>query len=93
MKWRIASDPAIRFRIWDDEAVAYHGASGSTHLLGPAAVLLIRHLQTHGETDIAVLVQSMANEWQIDESDTLSKDVELVLSDLQSLELVMAVPC
>lgn len=45
-RWQVPPDAALRWRLWEDEHVVYHGASGDTHLLNPAAAEILRRMES-----------------------------------------------
>ena len=96
-RWCLSSDPAVRLRIWGDEAVAYQGTVDTTHLLGPSAVFILQRLQAVGAADVAGLARELVQEWQLDDGDAscveVEGELEQVMLDLYRLRLVEAVPC
>jgi PqqD family protein of HPr-rel-A system len=87
MTWRLASAQALHFRSWGDEFVVYNSLSGDTHLLGQVAAHVLTKLQeTPLETPI--LAESLAPLLQNNFDEELVPEVERLLADLVSLELV-----
>ena len=44
--WQVPANAGLRWRTWNDEHVVYHGASGDTHLLNPAAAAILRRMES-----------------------------------------------
>ncbi|WP_143131229.1 HPr-rel-A system PqqD family peptide chaperone [Noviherbaspirillum humi] len=85
MKWRLAADRSVHMRVWGDEAVVYHEATGDTHMLGPAATQLLLALQQLDPMALDDLVECVSLPYR--------ESVEVILAQLCSLELVEALPC
>lgn len=82
--WRIAPGQQLALRGWDGEYVLYNDLSGDTHLLGEAAVALLRRLQ-QAPAPAAALCDAC--------EDAGADEVLALLAQLQSLHLVEPAPC
>lgn len=87
MKWRAISAQQLHFRSWGDEFLVYNGLSGDTHLLGPVAAQVLLRLQ-EAPLDAAGLIEVLAPLMQTGEDEALMTEVEHLLVDLGSLELI-----
>jgi PqqD family protein of HPr-rel-A system len=79
--WRVTPGQRLQHAEWDDEAVVFNSLSGDTHLLGAAALHLLRTLQA-GPADEAALAAAFGNE-----PDT-GAALAAILGQLETLALV-----
>jgi PqqD family protein of HPr-rel-A system len=85
--WRLMPGQRLRSRSWDGEQfVLYNNLSGDTHLLDAASVEVLDLLQ-RGAADTAALAAAL----QLD--DGALPQLEALLADLHSLDLVEAAAC
>lgn len=82
--WRLAPGQQLALRGWDGEYVLYNDLSGDTHLLGEAAVALLRRL--HVAPARAAVLRAVCE-------DASEAEVEALLVQLQRLHLVEPAPC
>lgn len=82
--WRIAAGQQLALRGWDGEYVLYNDLSGDTHLLGEAAVALLRRLQAAPAPAAALRAAC---------EDASEDEVEALLAHLRLLHLVEPAPC
>lgn len=87
MMWRVISGQALHFRTWEDEFIVYNSLSGDTHLLGPAAAHILSRLQ-EAPSDAATLAESLTPLLQANFDGELVPEIEHLLADLGSLELI-----
>jgi PqqD family protein of HPr-rel-A system len=87
MQWRIIDVGALQFRYWDEEFVVYNAFSGDTHILAAQAAELLMLLQG-ASLETAALAQLLAEKWQCAVSPDFLDEVEMMLSDMQTLSLV-----
>ena len=87
MKWRLISDQALHFRLWDDEFVVYNSLSGDTHLLGSTAAQILLKLQ-QAPSDSTTLAESLAPLLNDERDDEFVVQVEHILADLDTLALI-----
>lgn len=75
---------------WEDEVVVYDIQSGDTHLLGALAGTILGKLASSSEVfDERTLIGEVAREWGVDPDDDFLNAARRVLSDLQTLSLVV----
>lgn len=85
--WALSPDLDLRLRCWEDECIAYIGASGDTHCLSALTGEMLVLLQKN-PMDTAQLVQHFAD---IDNSaEDFLPYCESILSELQQLGIVQA---
>lgn len=89
--WRLIEGQALRYRVWDDEAVLYNDLSGATHLLGPAALCLLEALRP-GPASTAALAAGLLNEFEIDGA-SIDAELDALLDELSRLSLIEPCPC
>ena len=86
-RWRLAAGSSA-WRRFDDEAVVYHGATGSTHHLGPLGSALLSALMHHRTgADVETLLQHLHDDAAIGAEAVLAVEVERTLRELACLEL------
>lgn len=90
INWRIASPDALRWRIWNDEAVVYCERSGDTHLISAAAADILQSLQ-QAPASAADLAVHLALQERQTPDDALVDDVATILASLQELALIAPV--
>jgi PqqD family protein of HPr-rel-A system len=88
-RWSAADRERLYIKTWqdEDEAVAYHGLTGDTHLLGPLQTELIQRLQQRDHS-IAELFQELAELFHADEQEQALEFMEATLLQLRDLGLV-----
>ncbi len=82
--WQLAAGQQLALRGWDGEYVLYNDLSGDTHLLGAAAVALLRRLGTAPAS--AAALSTICDE-------ASEEEVEALLDQLHLLHLVEPAPC
>ncbi|PWB48895.1 MAG: hypothetical protein C3F18_11165 [Nitrosomonadales bacterium] len=87
MRWRVVSGQALHIRVWEDEFIVYGSLSGNTHLLGPVAAHVLSRLQ-EAPSDAATLAESLPPLLQANFDGELVPEIEHLLADLGSLELI-----
>lgn len=87
MQWRVISDSALHFRLWDDEFVVYNSLSGDTHLLGSTAAQILLKLQ-QAPSNVTALSASLAPLLNTEMDDEFVIQIEHVLADLNTLALI-----
>jgi PqqD family protein of HPr-rel-A system len=86
--WRALATSELHWRTWGDEVVAYHAASGDTHVLNPAAAAALRAMQQEPR-DRDALCHIVGDLLQTDPADEqLVAIVERMLGDLDELGLI-----
>ena len=78
--WRVTPGQQLRHAEWDDEAVVFNSLSGDTHLLGAAALHILRTLQA-GPADAAALAAAF-------EDDAAGDALAAILGQLEALALI-----
>lgn len=86
-EWALNPDLDLHFRYWEDECVAYVGASGDTHCLSALAGEVLALLQKT-PMDIVQLVQHFEN--RDNSTEDLLAGYTSILSGLQQLGIVRA---
>lgn len=89
--WRVIPGQLLVYCCWDDEAVLYNDLSGATHLLGPAALCLLKTLRA-GPAGEAALCAALLAEFDIDDAE-LAGELGAVLDSLARLDLIEPSPC
>jgi len=89
--WRVIPGQSLRWRQWDDNAVLFNDLSGATHLLGPAALLLLAFLRD-GPADDAALAEGLRSAFEVDEAE-LDGELASLLDGLVRLDLIEPFPC
>jgi len=79
--------PALHWRSWDDEFVAFNELSGDTHRLDAATAALLRDLASTPATE-AEIAARIATAWPADDPDATA---DRLIKALRRLSLV--VPC
>lgn len=77
--------PPLRWRSWGDDAVVYHEASGSTHLLDPVGATLLRTLE-RGPHSTDALQAAVAEALGV-AADAVARRVALLLREFERLGL------
>ena len=86
-RWRLAAGSSA-WRRFDDEAVVYHDATGSTHHVGPLASALLAALMEHRTgADVETLLHDLHDDGTIGADAALVVEVERTLCELARLEL------
>jgi PqqD family protein of HPr-rel-A system len=87
MKWQLTGGRAVRIRVWDEEAVVFNSLSGDTYLLGYTAACIVSLLQQSSAEDHD-LVAELSRQAQADVTEEFSRQVESVLAELRTLNLI-----
>ncbi len=87
--WRVTPGQTLACRQWDDDLVLFNSLSGSTHLLGPGAALLLEVLGT-GPATTDALAAALEAEFDFDDRD-LPAELGAMLAELGKLDLIQ--PC
>lgn len=86
--WRVPVQAQLHWRTWGDEVVAYHAASGDTHVLNRAAAAAL-HAMQQGPRDRDALCRIVAEQLQADPTDDeLLAIVDQMLGDFDELGLI-----
>jgi len=88
--WCLRPGQTLQYRHWDDEYVLYNDLSGDTHLLGDAAIELLRVLQT-GPASRQALAAVLEAQFDIDPLE-LDQETGELLRHLQHLYFIEPVP-
>ncbi|MGC2049774.1 MAG: HPr-rel-A system PqqD family peptide chaperone, partial [Gallionella sp.] len=87
IKWKLISNQALRFRIWDDEFVVYNSLSGDTHLLRSTAAQILLILQ-QVPSNATALTEALAPLLHVEMNDEFIFQIEDILADLDTLALI-----
>jgi len=86
-RWRLAAGSSA-LRRFDDEAVVYHDATGSTHHLGPLGSALLAALVHHRTgVDVETLLHDLHDESTNGADAALAVEIERTLRELARLDL------
>jgi len=86
-RWRVLRAEELYWRRWDEQYVVYDSGSGQTHVLDPAAALLIQLL---GERSFEAfeLSEKMASLLHVDADAEFQERLQQTLSKLEELSLI-----
>jgi PqqD family protein of HPr-rel-A system len=90
--WSVPEDSDLRWRSWDGQFVAYHCASGDTHLLQPIAAAALRLLQ-RGPATSEALIRGVTTELHLEADPDLARQIQELLQRLSYLGLIDRVDC
>ena len=85
--WCVPEGTDLRWRSWDGEFVAYHCASGDTHLLQPVAAAALMRLQKEPAT-IEELTRGVSEELGLGPEPGLSNQFQQWIQRLDELGLI-----
>jgi len=85
--WRVRPEPAVLWRCWDGEFVAYCAASGHTHHLAGLAAEVFEQLMA-GSSDCNALCEGIAAGFDQDSMEKLREAVPQVLANLVKAEII-----
>jgi PqqD family protein of HPr-rel-A system len=89
--WRVKSEPAVLWRCWDGEYVAYCEATGNTHHLeGLAAEIFDRLLTVPASRE--ALCERVTEAFDSDAAARLQAAVPMVIETLATAELIEPLP-
>ena len=86
--WRVRDPSSLRLRRWDRDFVAFHIASGDTHLFDPALGLALEHLLDQPAT-LATLAAHVAERTELDNGPELELHLVEALGQLQEMGLLV----
>lgn len=89
--WRLMRGQTLTYCRWDDETVLYNDLSGATHLLGQAALCVLKALRC-GPTATSALASRLCAEFDI-EGEFLEDELKDLLGELTHLSLIEPCPC
>ena len=90
-RWRVKAEPAVLWRCWDGEYVAYCAATGSTHLLAGLAAEIFEQVMAR-PSDGDALCAGIAGGFDADEAEKLREAVPQVLANLAKAEIIEPAP-
>jgi len=86
--WTASRFGTFQWRQWDDdEIILYHTASGDTHVLSPAAVVVLKELE-HATLGFEEILQRVTISADDEERDRLAEHVKRLLDEFDHLGLI-----
>lgn len=85
--WMVPKEWRLEWRQWGGLHVVFNPASGDTHLLNAVAAFVLRSLETRASTTEEL--RALVSAWRGGPpDDSLSRDVEALVSELDELGLI-----
>ncbi len=89
--WCVPPDADLRWKLWGEEAVVFHPASGDTHVLHLIAAETLFVLCERRCATAAELSEHLAAALEVENDDTVLRHVEQCLAQFRELGLIETV--
>jgi PqqD family protein of HPr-rel-A system len=87
VRWAVPDANALAWRVWDDEFLVYHTASGRTHHLNFLAGEALRSLEAEA-ADVGELIRRLAHQFEIAEDSPSLQTIDRLIRELDELGLI-----
>ncbi len=87
-RWCIPAEADLHWKVWGEEAVVFHPASGDTHILHLIAAETLFVLTERGCATVDELAHHLAAALEVESDDTVRRHVEQCLAQFHELGLI-----